>query len=732
MPPPGAEQRATSKFIVFEQFEKLNTQSVRQALKENELAWLENLQPIAPNNLTVVPGPISPALTTLPASTVSMFYADIGGVDYLFDFASDGSASSVNIATGFVNQFATAGTFSTSPDLTTWQASRVLINDSIAGYCTFDGTVFVHQGGVSPVFNISNGGSGYSSPPPVTISGGSGTGATATATIVNGVVVGIVLTSPGTGYQVGDTLTVSFGTGVGSGAAGHVTMPGFPVSSVTINNRGLFQTNPANTPGNYSFVFAGGGGTGAAGFANVIFNGPGPTVYTVDGVALTAGGSGYTSPPSCNITFGGGQPPTFNVFLGTSGVASIVRDAGGSGYVAAPTVSIVGGGGSGATAHATISGGSVNALILDTVGSGYTSTPSVIIGTGSGAAATGHVWPFIPKGTTLAVFQGRVWLAGGQLLQYTGTQGYDDFNAANASGSLVISDADLVHSITALRSLNNYLYIMGDQSVKQIGNISLNSAGNITLFTILTLSSDQGTIYPQSCASFNRVFMFANSNGIYGVFGSSVQKISDDMDGIFKLIDFSQGPQAAIVDMNNIHNIAFLVRYKDPLSTTRSIMLIFSGKKWFVGSQGNNLVAFATAPSAATGKTQLYGSSGTDITALFGDPTVAVSFKLQSSLTHHGNAVQRKKVIRAGFAVTLGTTGTVSMSVDTDEGSNSYTETLASGFRALSYQTDNAGNHIDGAGRYLGLTITGTLASFTATNATIEFQETNVGNRSRA
>jgi hypothetical protein len=332
------------------------------------------------------------------------------------------------------------------------------------------------------------------------------------------------------------------------------------------------------------------------------------------------------------------------------------------------------------------------------------------------------------------VFQGRVWLGGGPLLTWTGTGastgnvGYDDFLTADASGSLIISDADLIHAITALRAANNYLYIMGDQSVKQIGNISI-GAGSVTLFTILTLSSDQGTIYKQSCGSFNRVFMFANSNGIYAVFGSSVQKISDDLDGIFKLIDFSQPPQAALADIRNIHNISFLVRYIDPLSSTRSLLLLFNGKQWFLANQGNGLKTIAATASLATGKTTLYGSSGTDLTALFNDSTVPVAFKWQSALTHHGNAVQRKKVIRAGFAVTMGANGQLSMSVDTDEASNSYSETVHSGFRALSFQTDNMGRFIDGAGRYLGLTITGTLANFIGSTMTLEYQDTNLGNR---
>jgi len=42
----GAAQHASSKFIVFSGITKINTKSARDALPENEAAWLENLQPI--------------------------------------------------------------------------------------------------------------------------------------------------------------------------------------------------------------------------------------------------------------------------------------------------------------------------------------------------------------------------------------------------------------------------------------------------------------------------------------------------------------------------------------------------------------------------------------------------------------------------------------------------------------------------------------------------------------
>jgi hypothetical protein len=828
---PGGEQRDQTKFIVFENFEKMNTQSIRQSLSEKELAWLENLQPIAGNNLTTVPAPAAVALATISENISTMFYAALLGVDYFVAFTTAGSGYLINIATGAVGQFAPDGTFSAQPDVTTWQASRLLIADSKAGYSTFDGTIFVGQGGVSPNITVTNGGSGYGVAPSVTISGGSGTGATAHAVIQNGSVIQVVLDNPGHGYQVGDVLTVTFGTGTGSGATAHVTMTNFSVVSVQILSGGVFTT-PSGT--NLTLSFSGGGGTGARGYA-VTASISGGSARHVIGVVVTSPGSGYTSPPTVSLSTGGTNP-VFQSTLGTESLATIVLDTGGTGYTAAnPSLSIVpsdgngsggaatatvagaptpgpvtavalnasavvtlftafqgisstpgtfalsfsGGGGTGATGTATI-GSYVNdsgttttgviSLNLTAGGTGYTTaptvtvtgatfstnptlqaftasqgagydlTPSVIIGSGTGAAASAHVWPFINSSivgdafTTLAVFQGRVWLGGGNLLTWTGTGasygnvGYDDFLAADASGTLIISDADLIHAITALRAYNNYLFIMGDQSVKQIGNISLNQAGDVTLFTILTLSSDQGTIYPKSCISYNRVFMFANSNGIYGVFGSSVQKLSGDMDGIWKLVDFTQVPQGALADINAIHNAVFLVRYKDPLSTTRSIMLAFDGKRWFVLAQGNSLTAFATSASLATGQNSLYGSSGPDVTLLCARPTVAVAFKIQSSLTHHGDAVQGKRAIRAGFSSNLvAGPSSVTMTVDTEAalGPNR-TMSVPTGFALVGGSNDANNLPINAAGAYLGITITGTLAGETMTNIICEYQEASL------
>ena len=112
----------------------------------------------------------------------------------------------------------------------------------------------------------------------------------------------------------------------------------------------------------------------------------------VTGVAVTNGGSGYTSAPTVSFKpypvtgTGTGAAATATI---DGRVASIAIVNGGSGY-AAPTVTLSGGGGTGALASATINGGVITGIAVTAAGTGYTSAPTVAITgqAGSGAAGT--------------------------------------------------------------------------------------------------------------------------------------------------------------------------------------------------------------------------------------------------------------------------------------------------------------------------------------------------------
>jgi hypothetical protein len=64
---------------------------------------------------------------------------------------------------------------------------------------------------------VVHGGTGFTSPPTVAITGGGGSGATATATVSGGVITGITLGAAGSGYKTNPTITLSGGGGEGGG-----------------------------------------------------------------------------------------------------------------------------------------------------------------------------------------------------------------------------------------------------------------------------------------------------------------------------------------------------------------------------------------------------------------------------------------------------------------------------------------------------------------------------------
>jgi hypothetical protein len=122
-----------------------------------------------------------------------------------------------------------------------------------------------------------------------------------------------------------------------------------------------------------------------------------PAAYPVVlGIASAAGISLSGSQWIRISTFRAGAPYSIlkaTAPVQTNGVGAVAVTTGGSGYTSAPTVSFSGGGGSGATATATIASGAVTAITVTASGSGYTSAPTVAFsgGGGTGAAATATV-----------------------------------------------------------------------------------------------------------------------------------------------------------------------------------------------------------------------------------------------------------------------------------------------------------------------------------------------------
>lgn len=514
-----------------------------------------------------------------------------------------------------------------------------------------------------------------------------------------GVSPSFTITAPGQGYINGGTVTISGGSG--SGATATPVFIAGSLSSINLTNAGTGYLP------NDTLIVVVNGASSAVTFTN--------SSATIGWVA-----NGLAAGDVVSFSNSGGALPT-NFSANT------------------PYFVIATGLGTNTIEVSATMGGS--AIVAGSAGSG-TQTGYV----GEGATASVTIWPQpIPSPTTIAVFLGRVWLASGRLLSWTGTFGYSDVNPANAAGNTTLSDADLVYSITALRNLNNYLYIIGDSSVKIIGSITVTSG--ITTFQIVSLSSDQGTTWLQTVISYNRLVIFANNSGIFASLGSSVEKISTPMDGIFRNLDLSIIPSAATVDINGVHCLAVLVSYQDPvLNYARKLILINSERKWFVASLGqtqglgpNAIVGVSTGSNLDV----CFGSSGTDITPFFFDKNVAVPFMLQTALSDNGQPQVGKRVTRAAIANSVGVPGSVTFSTDTDNGSQSNQYSVSSVAQwltasGLAVTWFTSGGSVAswgvpgffyspqqgyGSGVYIGSTITGAIAQISFNAIILEFTD---------
>ena len=183
------------------------------------------------------------------------------------------------------------------------------------------------KGSVTAI-NVTNGGSGYTTEPIVSITGGGATSdnqASGSAVITSGIVTGINVVSGGSGYTSVPTITITGGNG--SGATATATCRG-PVDAINITNAG--------TQYDYEPTINLISGSGAVAYPSIL-NGK------IESIIVTFGGSGYFGAPDVVITGDGVGATAFaQVDLSSNIVTGIVITNKGVGYSAgATTVSIV-------------------------------------------------------------------------------------------------------------------------------------------------------------------------------------------------------------------------------------------------------------------------------------------------------------------------------------------------------------------------------------------------------
>lgn len=281
-------------------------------------------------------------------------------------------------------------------------------------------------------FTITNAGTLYTAAPTLSLSGGTGSGASGTVQISPyGVILSVTLTNPGNGRYDAVPRSVSFSGGGGSGATGQTILQAnsfgyYDIIGIAVLTGGSGYISAPTV------VIDQGTGSGATGTAVV---GTG----AITSITLTSPGSGYGSTaPAVTITApgGGGVTATATAQLIGSPLSPVITiTAGGSGYTSPPSAAFSGGAGMGASAVCLISLG-ITSVTITQGGYAYTNLPALSILPNNGAVLIpagieSHSAPFL-QNLNPATAQGAITVT-------PFTNGRRD-----ASGNLIYDDSLLI------------------------------------------------------------------------------------------------------------------------------------------------------------------------------------------------------------------------------------------------------------------------------------------------
>jgi len=629
------------KFYSAFPFQGMNQQAARTAMSDQEFFLLENMLITGPAQMRTL-WDRGASLYSAPAGKTIVYFSwfNVGASQNCAVFLSDGTAVQVSSAGAVTTISSVPGTFYNGGQLPIAQQSGsqfLLIGNNLTSnsYWIWDGAVLYASGTLGPyqLGGIVNGGSGYTSSPSISAFGGSGSGAAFTASIANGSIVSISVINPGTGYLPGEVVQLAFtGGGSDAGAVLQAVLSGGAVDHLNLISGGSGYTSAP------AVAITGGGGSGATAVATI-------SGGAVNGLTILTHGTGYTSSPSVGFSGGAGSGASAVAVLSGGSVGSVTVVAAGSGYTGTPALSFQGGGGSGAAGVAVMAGGTIASVTMSTGGTGYTSLPTVEVqpGLNNSATATLGVMPFGVSGTAIETFLNRVWISNpaqvgptpsGNSFLVSGPGSLTNF--ATSAGGLLFNSSDrfLRVNYVALRQSNGYLYTFGDSSVSVINNVQTSGASATTSFNYQNANSQIGIAFRDSAQDYKQGILFANPNGVHGVYGGSVRTVSGKIvnlvnDAVFPPVVGAVSPSSAVATIHTIPVYLLLMTIKDPQTALyRTVMVGYDEKEWFVASQSSTLTYIGS--QEVNSILNAWGTNGASLFPLFTTPSASLAKRVVS------------------------------------------------------------------------------------------------------
>lgn len=311
------------------------------------------------------------------------------------------------------------------------------------------------------------------------------------------------------------------------------------------------------------------------------------------------------------------------------------------------------------------------ALIIDS--SGYYNWP----GSGTLTLISGAGVP--SNGTDIAVAFGRVWILQGRLLTFSGANDFTApaFTVANGAGSVALTDPTLRTYVTRLQAQNGYLYLIGPTGINVISDLYVPAGASppTPLFTNLNIQAIIGSDEPGSVFAYNQALVFANHSGIWMLYGTNAQKISSDIDGTWKYVDFTQFISGGQFVDNNILSLGMLIkRLNDPFFGSNTVLACWNDNKWWFANFGALTFvapAIVNINALTANEPALFGFIGNKLYQLFATFASSPATIAMTPLWPMEDQLADKQCIRAGFEVIISAfSGTFGMTVDTTNSSS--------------------------------------------------------------
>lgn len=237
----------------------------------------------------------------------------------------------------------------------------------------------------------------------------------------------------------------------------------------------------------------------------------------------------------------------------------------------------------------------------------------------------------------MEVYQGRLFVAGKDVISFSAPANGADFSTTDGGGSFGYFGDRLTYSYQDMAQSAGYLYIFGDSSIDMIANVQLAGKGTptdpfSTNLNYVNIDPQVGQRFPRPVGRIGRYFQTFNGAGIFETRGGEAREIGNRLTNIYVTLDSSQFlPTMAPATMFGFKVLLCNGLFTDAFGVKRSLILMWHpGQQefWSIASQNLNLTQIGSYEQDSI--ITPYGTDGTSLYQLFAKPDPALPKRLST------------------------------------------------------------------------------------------------------